>query len=120
MPTAVSEPVTFDSGATVSSELQVNGRRVVAVTTAVAWTTADISFEVYDALLNGWRPVTDMFAQRLRLTGVPTTESYFMILPEEADRLVANTLRLVSDDISTGAATAQGSARTLYVGLQVL
>ena len=110
--------VTIASSAAVSGALDADGRRVAAIIGPTAWTAADISFEVYDAANSAWRKVVDSAGGLVKITGVATTASEYMFLPEIADRLIANRLRVVSTNTASEADINQDAARTLYVVLE--
>lgn len=110
--------VSIAASAAVSGAVDSNGRRVAGIISPAAWTAADISFEVYDPVNDAWRKVVDSAGVLVKITGVATGASEVMLLPEIADRLVANRLRVVSTNTASEANIDQAAARTLYVILE--
>lgn len=108
--------VTIPAGQAVSERFHMGGYRIAAVIGDSAWTAADISFEVDDGTGN-FRKVVDNAGNLVKITGVATTASEYMIPPEIADRLVAQTARIVSTNTMSEADAAQAAARTLRVVL---
>lgn len=108
-------PVTIANGAATSNAIEANGRRVAGIIGPAAWTAADISFEVYEPVLGLWRKVVDNAGALVKITGVNTNASEFMIPPEIADRLVASRIRICSSNTASEADVTQGAERSLVV-----
>lgn len=111
--------VTIASGAATSTPFPLNGYRIAGVIGATAWTAADISFEVRDPS-GAWRKVVDNAGALVKITGVATAASEFMIPPEIADRITGQEARVVSTNTASEADVNQGADRVLYVVLAPL
>lgn len=109
------ESVTIANNEAVSSAIELNGRRVTGLIGPTAWTAADYSFEVYEPISAAWRKVIDSAGALVKVTGAATTTSEVMLLPEIADKLIANRIRVVSSNTGSEADVNQGAARTFYV-----
>lgn len=111
----VFEPVTIAITTAVSTQFELQGRKLVGVVTPAAWTAADLSLEVYVPPLAAWKKVVDNSGALVKSTGLATGASEVNLLPEIADRIVFNTMRLVSTNTASEADVNQDAARTLYV-----
>jgi hypothetical protein len=115
--TANSEEVVIANAAAVSGSFDVNaqGGRGFAVEVPVAWTAADIAFEVSDDD-STYVPLYSDTGARVKITNIATAAVQVYIVPAEAWAIGAYLfMRLVSIDTSTGANTNQGAERTLKV-----
>lgn len=109
------QAVTIAITTSTSTAVELDGNRVASIITPTAWTAADISFEVYEPVAQAWRKVVDSSGALVKITGVAAAASELMLLPEIADRLLANRIRVVSTNTASEADVNQDAARTLYV-----
>lgn len=110
--------VTIANGEAPSSAVEANGWRLAGVIGPAAWTAADLTFDVYEPVAGAWRKVVDNSGAAVKITGIATNASEYMLPPEIADRLVANRIRLCSTNTASEADATQGAARTLYVVME--
>ena len=109
--------LTIANGAAATEQFETLGYRVAAVISPAAWTAADFSFEVENGS-GTFVKVTDAAGALLKITGVATAASEYMIMPEIGDALVSpRMMKVVSTNTASEADVNQGAARTVIVVL---
>lgn len=108
--------VTIANAAAASGAFNLGAYKIAAVITPAAWTAGDISFEVGDGAGN-FRKVIDSAGALLKITGVATGASEYMVVPEAGDLITGKQAKVVSTNTASEADVNQGAARTLQVVL---
>ena len=103
MSRVIYEAVTIAINTATSNAIEANGRRVAGIIGPAAWTAGDYSFEIYEPAAAAWRKVVDNAGALVKITGAATNASEVMLLPEIADRLLANRIRVVSTNTASEA-----------------
>jgi hypothetical protein len=115
----INRSITIASGQAKSDAFPLNGYRIAAVIGDTAWTAADISFEV-DNGVGSFVKVVDNAGALVKITGVATAASEYMIPPEIADVICGQAAKVVSTNTASEADVTQGAQRSLRVILAPL
>jgi hypothetical protein len=112
--------VTIAINTAASDAFELQGHKVVSVTTPAAWTAADLTFNIDPTGTGTFTKVIDSAGAALKIAGVATAAAETYVLPEAGDLITGQSCKIVSTNSASEADVNQDAARTLIVQIAPL